>query len=80
MNNMFNSPSKPFYQSSIGMGLKAIPQETYIKFANRMFEERGKHIERTVTEKVYSMFAGYTWVRSNDDERIICPDCSWRMV
>lgn len=26
-----------------------------------MFEERGKHIERTVTEKVYSMFAGYTW-------------------
>ena len=61
MNNMFNSPSKPFYQSSIGMGLKAIPQETYIKFANRMFEERGKHIERTVTEKVYSMFAGYTW-------------------
>lgn len=61
MSNIFNSPSKPFYQSSIGMGLEPIPQDVYMNFASRLFEERGKHIEQEVIKKVYSMFDGYTW-------------------
>lgn len=61
MSNMFNSPSKPFYQSAIGMGLDPIPQDIYVDFAIRLFEERGKHIEKKVIENVYSMFDGYTW-------------------
>lgn len=61
MSNMFNSPSKPFYQSSMGMSLEPIPLDAYVEFVNRLFEERGKHIEKEVVESVYAMFDGYTW-------------------
>ena len=61
MSNMFNSPSKPFYQSSISMGLEPIPVDIYSDFAMNLFEERGKHVEREVVEEVWRMFNGYTW-------------------
>ncbi len=61
MSNMFNSSSKPFYQSAICMGLEPIPMATYTDFANRLFEERGKHVSRDLTEKVYQQFNGCTW-------------------
>lgn len=61
MNNMFNSPSKPFYQSSISMGLEPIPLNIYIEFAHRLFEEQEKHIAREVIEQVYAMYDGCTW-------------------
>ena len=61
MSNMFNSPSKPFYQSAISMGLEPIPVETYTDFATQMFYERGKHIDRQVIEGVWNKYAGYTW-------------------
>ena len=61
MSNMFNSPSKPFYQSAISMGLEPIPVDIYSDFAMNLFEERGKHIEREVVEEVWRMFNGYTW-------------------
>lgn len=40
MSNMFNSSSKPFYQSAISIGLEPIPIDIYVEFANRLFEER----------------------------------------
>ncbi|MBQ7425716.1 MAG: ATP-binding protein [Prevotella sp.] len=61
MSNMFNSPSKPFYQSAISMGLDPIPVDIYADFAMRLFEERDKHIKREVVETVWNMFHGYTW-------------------
>ena len=61
MSNMFNSPSKPFYQSAISMGLEPIPVDTYVDFATRLFEERGKHVEREVIETVWKQYDGYTW-------------------
>lgn len=61
MSNMFNSPSKPFYQSAISMGLAPIPMDTYIDFATQLFEERGKHLSRELAEKVYQQFNGCTW-------------------
>lgn len=61
MNHMFNSPSKPFYQSAVSMGLHPIPLETYVKFAARMFEERGKCVEKEVVEQVYNKYYGCTW-------------------
>jgi hypothetical protein len=61
MSNMFNSPSKPFYQSAISMGLEPIPVDIYSDFAIGLFEEGGKHIEREVVEEVWRMFNGYTW-------------------
>ena len=61
MNNMFHSASKPFYQSAISMGLDPIPMSVYVEFADRLFEERGKHVSCELVEKVYAMFDGCTW-------------------
>lgn len=61
MSNMFNSPSKPFYQSAISMGLEPIPADTYADFATRLFAERGKHVEREVIETIWKQYDGYTW-------------------
>lgn len=61
MSNMFNSSSKPFYQSAISMGLAPISMEVYADFATRLFEERGKRIERELVKRVYEAFDGYTW-------------------
>lgn len=61
MSQMFSSPSKPFYQSAISMGLEAIPFDTYAEFASSLFEERGKTVERKALETVWNMYDGYTW-------------------
>ena len=61
MNNMFNSPSKPFYQSVISMGLDPIPMDEYAKFALRMFEQRGKGLDVDIVNVVWRQFDGYTW-------------------
>lgn len=61
ISNMFNSSSKPFYQSAISMGLEPIPLDAYTDFAIRMFEERGKHVEVALVEEVYRLFDGCTW-------------------
>ena len=61
MSQMFNSSSKPFYQSAISMGLDPIPVEAYVDFAVSLFEERGRHIEKALIERVYERFEGCTW-------------------
>ncbi len=61
MTNIFNSPSKPFYQSAISMGLEPIPMEIYSDFATQLFEQRGKHIEANVIENIWQAYNGYTW-------------------
>lgn len=61
MTNMFNSSSKPFYQSAVNMSLEPIPQDVYLDFACRMFNERGKSVETSVVESVYKQFEGCTW-------------------
>lgn len=61
MSNMFTSPSKPFYQSAISMGLEPIPINTYREFAISLFEERDKYVETEVIEQVWQLYDGYTW-------------------
>lgn len=61
MTNMFNSPSKPFYQSAISMGLDPIPLDIYNEFAIQLFEKRGKHIDSSVIENIWNTYDGYTW-------------------
>ncbi len=61
MSLMFNSPSKPFYQSAISMGLDAIPVDTYTDFAQRLFSDYGKQVERDTVERVWQQYEGYTW-------------------
>ena len=61
MSNMFNSPSKPFYQSAISMGLEPIPINTYTDFAIRLFEGNGRYVDKSVIETVWQKYDGYTW-------------------
>lgn len=61
MSEMFMSPSRPFYQSVITMGLKPIPKEKYTAFAERLFAENGKVLEKDVTQEVYNRFDGITF-------------------
>ncbi len=61
MSNMFNSPSKPFYQSAISMGLDPIPVDVYTDFAIRLFEQRGRHLQPDVPQLVWQRYEGYTW-------------------
>ena len=61
MSNMFNSPSKPFYQSAISMGLEPIPVNIYREFASKLFESRNKHVSDEVIDEVWQLYEGRTW-------------------
>ena len=61
MTQMFLSPSKPFYQSTINMGLEPIPKEVYVTFAQRMFAKGSKLIDAEAVERVYTLCRGVTW-------------------
>ena len=61
MSNMFNSPSKPFYQSAISMGLEPIPLSIYTEFVVSLFKEWDKNVESEVIESVWKRYDGYTW-------------------
>ncbi len=61
MSNMFSSPAKPFYQSTIVMGLDPISLFSYLEFATRLFSEHQKRIDKDTIEKVYDSFDGCTW-------------------
>ena len=61
MTEMFMSPSRPFYQSVITMGLNPIPEDKYVAFAEKMFSNYGKKIEHGVVAQVYSRFDGNTF-------------------
>lgn len=60
MGKMFTSPSRPFYQSVITMGLAPIACEKYADFCKNLFAINGKSIENGVVEKVYVQFDGVT--------------------
>ena len=60
MSEIFTSPSRPFYQSVITMGLAPISLEKYTEFARRQFHEYGKDVESKVIETVYTQFHGVT--------------------
>lgn len=61
MAQMFNSPSRPFYQSCIQMSLDPLPMNVYTDFCQHLFSKNNKQIERSVIEKVYQEFEGTTW-------------------
>ena len=61
MTDIFYSPSKPFFQNVISQSLGPIPMDTYIRFAGRMFSERGKRLDSFTAEIIYRMFDGCTW-------------------
>ena len=61
MSEIFNSPSRPFYQSVSFMPLKAIPLPSYSDFIHKHFSRCHKDIGQDVIDAVYGQFEGTTW-------------------
>lgn len=60
MTEIFLSPSRPFYQSVVTMGLDAISKDKYSEFAVRQFAMFEKILNADVVEQVYQRFDGVT--------------------
>ena len=61
MSEIFLSPSRPFYQSVITMGLAPISEKVYTEFAVRQFQKGGKSLDEAVVHEVYTRFCGVTF-------------------
>ena len=61
MAEIFNSPSRPFYQSTSMMTLDCIPMDKYCTFAQKHFKAADKVLPAMVFQKVYERFEGITW-------------------
>lgn len=61
MNEMFSSPSRPFYQSVTMMNISSIPLDKYINFAQSHFVQNEKQIDAAVIEAIYNRFNATTW-------------------
>ena len=60
MGEIFLSPSRPFYQSVIMMGLSPISKDKYAEFASMQFSQNGKMLAPDVVPEVYIRFSGVT--------------------
>lgn len=60
MNEMFVSPSRPFYQSVILMNLPPISVDAYRPFASNLFEQYGKHLDVMVVDDLFDRFDSIT--------------------
>ena len=60
MSEIFLSPSRPFYQSVITMGLAPISEDVYTEFAVGQFQKGNKILDEAVVHDVYSRFSGVT--------------------
>jgi hypothetical protein len=61
MAEIFNSPSRPFYQSTSMMTLECIPMDKYCQFAQNHFKSADKTLPAAVFQTVYQRFEGITW-------------------
>ena len=61
MAEMFNSPARPFYQSTSMMNLDCIPMDKYCLFAQKHFKSADKTLPAIVFQTVYQRFDGVTW-------------------
>lgn len=61
MGKIFNSPTRPFYQSTTTLTLKPIPLPSYAEFIKHHFTNEGKNILDSAIEKIYNTFDGTTW-------------------
>ena len=60
MSEIFSSPSRPFYQSVITMGLAPISLDKYRDFAIQKFRDYGKEVDAACVDEVYARFHGVT--------------------
>lgn len=61
MAEMFNSPKRPFYQSTEFINLQPLPETVYYDFSRRFFEAKKGTLSETAFHDVYQRFNGHTW-------------------
>lgn len=60
MAQMFQSPDRPFYQSTASMGLAPLHEEIYYDFTQSFFEAKRGSISKEVFSTIYQRFSGIT--------------------
>ena len=70
MNNIFFSPSRPFYQSVSMINLRSIEIDAYSKFIIRHMKSGDKMISEELITPVYQLFEGHTWYIQNIFHRL----------
>lgn len=61
MSEIFVSPSRPFYQSTMLMSLNPIDLARYAEFAMNLFKEHRKGITEQAVIQTYQRYEGITW-------------------
>ncbi len=61
LENMINSPAKPFYNSVEQMYLDRIDKDIYVGFVRGVFHEYGRRISDQALSYVYDLFEGHTY-------------------
>ena len=81
--NMFASPSRPFYNSTVTLSLESINKDKYIDFVVKKFKEAGKSISKDIVSRVYDMYEGHTWYIQfmfHEMYYMAQPECSEEMI
>ena len=60
MTQIFNSSDRPFYQSTVSMGLEPLHEEVYYDFVHRFFEAKKGSFSQEMFHEVYQRFNGVT--------------------
>ena len=60
MTQIFNSPERPFYQSTVSIGLEPLHEEIYYDFTRRFFEAKKGCFSQEMFNHVYNRFDGVT--------------------
>ena len=61
ISQMFHSKAKPFYQSAQTIDLHPLNKEVYAEFAESLFMQYGKSLDKEVVDALYNQFEGTTW-------------------
>lgn len=91
MQEMFLSPSHPFFRSTQVMDLHEIEEKKYLEFANGFFKEQGRLISTTDFHELYSVVDGQTFyvqailnkIYSHSSATIdhqLIHDCIWEAI
>lgn len=85
MQNIFFSPSRPFYQSVSLINLGSIALKEYREFIIGHMKNGEKRISGELIERIYNLFDGHTWYIQNILHRLYSimekgEECTMRMV
>ncbi len=61
LEDIFNDPIRPFYNSVVFMQLLPIDKQEYIAFCHRMFALYNKMVSDSLVARLYDCFLGVTW-------------------